>query len=72
MSERRERMSGAELAQLARLLDRYCELELDQWEYWRAGTSKYPVYVDISRAKPDNVADDHYFPVDRWLELDES
>ena len=46
----RERMSADESEQLVRLLYRYAETELDQWDNWQLDTEVGPVYVSMSMA----------------------
>jgi hypothetical protein len=41
-------MSADESEQLTRLLYRYAETELDQWDNWRLDTEIGPVYVSMS------------------------
>jgi hypothetical protein len=42
-------LSEAELRELIRLLARYAEHELDQWDSWKIHTSYGPVYMLMSR-----------------------
>ena len=42
-------MSAEESEQFVRLLYRYAESELDQWDNWRLDTEIGPVYVSMSR-----------------------
>jgi hypothetical protein len=49
------RLSDDELRQLSRLLTRFCEYDLDQWEAWRITTSYGPVFVRIDRELPPGV-----------------
>jgi hypothetical protein len=42
-------LSDAELAQLNRLLARYVNFELDQFEHWRVESRFGPVFIDVSR-----------------------
>jgi hypothetical protein len=44
----RDRMSADETEHLVRLLYRYAETELDQWDNWRLDTRIGPVYVSMS------------------------
>lgn len=45
-------MNDDELAAFLRLLHRYAEVELDQWEAWRCGTAYGEVFVTIGREPP--------------------
>jgi hypothetical protein len=42
-------LSDDELALLSRLLARYADFELDQFEHWRIESRFGPVFIDISR-----------------------
>ncbi|MEU4241040.1 hypothetical protein [Actinoplanes sp. NPDC026619] len=44
-----ERLNDAELRDLVRLLARYAEHDLDQFDNWQIETAYGPVYVAISR-----------------------
>jgi hypothetical protein len=44
-----EALSDAEFRELIRLLARYAERELDQWDGWKIQTSYGPVYMLMSR-----------------------
>ncbi|GAA2576648.1 hypothetical protein GCM10010435_60980 [Winogradskya consettensis] len=44
-----DRMTDAEIRQLASLLARYSAHELDQFEHWRVESPYGPVFIDISR-----------------------
>lgn len=44
-------LSDAEVQDLVRLLARFAEHELDQWENWRIDTSYGPVYALITRGR---------------------
>jgi hypothetical protein len=47
-------LSHAEVRDLARLLARFAEHELDQWENWQIHTSYGPVYALVTRGRvPD-------------------
>jgi hypothetical protein len=46
-------LSDAEFQVFARLLRRYCQYDLDQWENWRYRTTYGDVYISISRKLPD-------------------
>ncbi|GIF25158.1 hypothetical protein BJ973_007412 [Actinoplanes tereljensis] len=52
-----DRMTDAEFHQLARLLARYADQELDQFEHWRVATQYGPVFIDISRQCPPGTED---------------
>lgn len=43
------RLTDAELRELVRLLARYANHDLDQWENWRVETRHGPVYVLLAR-----------------------
>ena len=53
MAQERDRMSDDELNELKRLLYRYAEVELDQWDNWIVGNSCGDVYINISNKMPD-------------------
>ncbi|MER7417599.1 hypothetical protein ABT346_12590 [Micromonospora peucetia] len=44
-----DRMTNAEIHQLARLLAHYAAQELDQFEHWCVESPYGPVFIDISR-----------------------
>jgi len=44
-----DRMSADEAEQLVRLLYRYAETELDQFDHWRLETGYGPVYMNMAR-----------------------
>jgi hypothetical protein len=45
-------LTDAELRELIRLLARYAERELDQWDLWKIHTSYGPVYMQMGREFP--------------------
>jgi hypothetical protein len=45
-------LSDPEFRELIRLLARYAERELDQWDCWKLHTSYGPVYLQMSRELP--------------------
>lgn len=45
-------LSDVESRELIRLLARYAERELDQWELWKLHTSYGPVYLQMNRGLP--------------------
>jgi len=57
-------MSADEVEQLVRLMTRYCEVELDQWDYWRLPTG----YVRITNQVPPGEPEDVYRPMIRPLD----
>jgi hypothetical protein len=65
-----ERMSDEEFTQLARLLTRYCELELDQWHYWSVEMNVGTAYIELGLKKPP-VPDDNVVSLTRWIEQHE-
>jgi hypothetical protein len=65
----RERLSDEERGQLAHLLHRYCEAELDQFDHWVIGSSWGDVYIDIARKLSPGASPDHYTRVPRPVEL---
>ncbi|WP_169739459.1 hypothetical protein [Actinoplanes friuliensis] len=46
-------MTDDEYRELLRLLTRYAETDLDQFDHWEIESSYGPVYVDFSRSVPD-------------------
>lgn len=52
-----DRMTDAEIHQLAGLLARYAAQELDQFEHWRIESPYGPVFIDISRRCPPGTED---------------
>jgi len=56
-------MSAEESEQLVRLLYRYAESELDQWDNWRLDTEVGPVYVSMSRELLPDWSDRAFDPV---------
>ena len=51
-------LSEAEFRDLVRLLARYAEHELDQWNFWKVSTSYGPVYVQLHRGLPSGWPDE--------------
>lgn len=45
-------MSDDEIAHFFYLLHRFCEQELDQWEFWQLDTKFSKVYMYMGRAPP--------------------
>lgn len=58
-------MSADEGEQLARLLYRYAETELDQFDNWRLDAEIGPVYVSMSMVPPPDCSDQAFDPVPR-------
>ncbi|GAB4102792.1 hypothetical protein GCM10028790_18110 [Micromonospora taraxaci] len=56
-------LTDSELAAMFRLLARFSEHDLDQWDNWRLDTSYGPVYVTASRALAPGWQDDAFTPV---------
>ncbi|HWO63210.1 MAG TPA: hypothetical protein VNO31_24565 [Umezawaea sp.] len=63
--DRPDRMSEDEMRQLATLLNRYCEVELDQWDCWRSDTSFGEAYIYIARKPPPDWPPDSFLPLPR-------
>lgn len=55
-----ERFTEDEGRTFAELLRRYCELELDQFDFLRIDTSHGPVYIDFKRRLLGDVPHDAY------------
>jgi hypothetical protein len=55
-----ERLTKAELSELARLLARYAAHDLDQWEHWRIQTAYGPVYVIVANRLPPDCAEETF------------
>ncbi len=55
-------MSADEVEELARLLYRYAETELDQWDNWRLDSEIGPVYVSMSMELPPDCSDQAFRP----------
>ncbi|MBG6139462.1 hypothetical protein [Longispora fulva] len=55
-----ERLSDAELGELARLLARFASHDLDQWENWRVHTPHGPVYVTMTNALMAGCSDEAF------------
>jgi len=53
------------MRQLATLLNRYCEVELDQWDCWRSDTSFGEAYIYIARKPPPDWPPDSFLPLPR-------
>ena len=58
-------MSAEESEQFVRLLYRYAEIELDQWDDWRLDTEIGPVYVSMSMELLPDWSDRAFDPVPR-------
>jgi hypothetical protein len=58
-------MSADEAEHLVRLLYRYAETELDQFDNWRLDTEHGPVYLNVSRQLPPDWPDQTFDPVPR-------
>jgi hypothetical protein len=56
-------MSADESEQFARLLYRYAETELDQWDNWRLDTEIGPIYVSMSMELLPDWSDRAFDPV---------
>jgi hypothetical protein len=56
-------MSADESEQLVRLLYRYAETELDQWDNWRLDTEVGPVYLTMSMEPLPDWSDRAFDPV---------
>lgn len=56
-------MSAQESEQLVKLLYRYAETELDQWDNWRLDTEIGPVYVSMSMELLPDWSDRAFDPV---------
>jgi hypothetical protein len=56
-------MSADESEQFVRLLYRYAETELDQWDNWKLDTDIGPVYVSMSMALLPDWSDQAFDPV---------
>jgi hypothetical protein len=54
------RLSDDEAATLAALLHRYCEYELDQFDFWKLRTVYGTVYVTITREPVARVSPQTY------------
>jgi len=52
-----DRMTTADIHQLARLLARYAAQELDQFENWRVASPYGPVFITMSRRCPPGTED---------------
>lgn len=52
--------SDADFEHLIRLLPRFCEAELDQWEAWRTSTRSGDVYVLITREPVEGSSPEFY------------
>ncbi len=56
-------LTDSEVATMFRLLARFAEHDLDQWDNWRLNTSYGPVYVNVRRALGPGWQDDAFIPV---------
>jgi hypothetical protein len=56
-------LSDPEFRELVRLLARYAEHELDQWDGWKFRTSYEPVYMFMSRGLGPGWHDDKFTPI---------
>jgi len=56
-------LDEAEVAELFRLLRRYSETEMDQWEMWRMPTAFGQVYVEVRRSPSPGLDDSAYVSV---------
>jgi hypothetical protein len=56
-------LSDDEVRDLDRLLARFAEHELDQWENWRINTSYGPVYVTLTRGLMPDWSDEWFTTV---------
>lgn len=59
-------LTDEEFRTLAKLLSRFAEEELDQWEHWRISTVYGDVYVDIHRMT--TLDREVYDDLGRWLD----
>jgi len=53
-------LSNPEFQELTRLLARYAEHELDQWDCWKLQTSYGPTYLQMSRELPPGWPDEAF------------
>ena len=58
-----EPLSDDELATFFRLLRRYAEAELDQWENWRCATEYGDVFISMARRPPAGYEPSHFEPL---------
>lgn len=56
-------LADSEVATMFRLLARFAEHDLDQWDNWRLDTSYGTVYINVSRALGPGWQDDAFTPV---------
>jgi hypothetical protein len=61
------RVTEEELRSLVRLLRRYSETDMDQFENWRFATSFGDVFVQISREPAPGATRDSYSDLDALL-----
>lgn len=67
-------LSDPEFQGLIRLLARYAERELNQWDCWKLQTSYGPVYLQMSRELPSGWPDEAFttiWPLPAHLEGDQ-
>ena len=51
------------MATFFRLLTRYAEAELDQWENWRCATEYGDVFITMARRPPPEYEPSHFEPL---------
>jgi hypothetical protein len=57
-----------DIRQLIRLLHRYADTELDQWEAWRFATSFGDVFIELRRAPSPGYDAGAYLDMAPWVE----
>jgi hypothetical protein len=60
-------MSDEDFRTLVKLLHRYAETELDQWELWRLPTIFGDVFIEVRRSATPGTAAVDYVDLSAWV-----
>ena len=63
-----KKLSDEEFASMVRLLKRYAETEMDQWELWKFSSSRSKIYISVSMYPSHKGAEDSYTDLDHLIE----
>ena len=63
-----DKLSNAEFVQMLKMIKRYVNTEMDQWELWKFDTSFSKIYINISMEPSHPGTEDAYTDVTHLLE----
>lgn len=64
-----KKLSDDEMNQMFKLIKRYTEIEMDQWDLWKFDTKFGKVFMSITRSVPKS-EEDAYFDISHLLKND--